>query len=430
MSMRATGPIVLVVAMLAGACSGGGDSRTGPLPTAPESARVDLVVPDFPNPTEITNPLFPMSGLTQVIQLGTEADEPMRVEFTLLPGTRTIDWDGRQVENRIGQFVGFRGGRILEAARDYFAQAADGSVWYFGEEVDNYSDGVVAEHEGNWLAGRDGPPGMIMPAKPVAGVVYRPENVPGVVLEESTVKAVDQTVDGPRGPVPGAVLVQELLMDGTTEDKTFAPGYGEFRASAEDEQVAVAVAAPTDAVSTPMPEQLSALYAGSVLVFDAVPANDWDRISTAADSMTAAWAALVTTGPPPLLVAEMNRVLAGLVAAAPGRKARAVSSAALDVALATLDLQMQYRPVADLDADRPQLWARRIRVDAGEEDVAGIRSDVAALGRVWDRVRPSVGPPEAAEVDGHLAQLGDLAAKKDVGGALRTSQALLGTLQR
>ena len=357
----------------------------------------------------------------------------MRVEFTVLPGTRAIDWNGEPVETRIGQFVAFREGRIVEAARDYFAQGADGSVWYFGEEVDNYEDGVVVDHEGAWLAGPAGPPGMIMPASPGRGRVPA-ENIPGIVLEEDTVKAVDETVQGPGGPVLGAILVRELLMEGTTEEKVFAPGYGEFRASSKDEQVTVAVAAPTDAASTPMPDLLTSLYAGAVLIFDTVPSGDWDRISTVLDSMTASWAALVATGPPPLLVAEMNRVLAGLVAAAqtreaPTRKPQAVSRAALDVALAALDLEMQYRPVPEIDGERLQLWARRIRVDAGDGDLAGVRSDVAILGWVWDRVRPTADPAKAADVEARLAQLREQAANKDIDGALGTSQALLVTLQ-
>ncbi len=432
MKIRTAVALALVLA-LTGACSGdGGGESTGsdPLPTAPESARIDLVVPEFPTPTQITNPLFPVSELTQVVQLGTEGDAPVRAELTVLPGTRTIDWNGKQVETRVAQFLGFRQGRIVESARDYFAQGADGSVWYFGEEVDNYEDGVIADHEGAWVAGRDGPPGMIMPAQPAVGAVYRPENIPGVVLEEDTIKAVNQTVQGPRGPVLGAILVRELLMEGTTEEKVFAPGYGEFRASAEDEQVTVAVAAPTDAASTPMPDQLTSLYAGAVLVFDSVASGDWDRISTVLDSMTASWAALAATAPPPLLVAEMNRVLAGLVAAAPTRKAQAVGSAALDVALAALDLEMQYRPIPEIDGDRLQLWALRLRVDAGDDDLAGVRSDVAILGWVWDRVRPTADPAKATEIDGLLTQLRDQAGKKDIGGTLGTSQALLGTLQR
>ena len=57
-------------------------------------------------------------------------------------------------------------------------------MWYFGEQVDNYVDGALDNHDGTWLAGRDGPPGMIMPARPRVGDVYRPENIPGLVFEE------------------------------------------------------------------------------------------------------------------------------------------------------------------------------------------------------------------------------------------------------
>ena len=129
---------------------------------------------------------------------------------------------------RIHQYVAYSGGRILEVALDWYAQADDGSVWYFGEDVFNYEDGVVADTHGTWLAGRDGPPGMIMPAQPSPGQVYRPENIPELVFEEVTVKAAGQRVPGPRGTVDGALVIKELHMDGATEEKTFAPGYGEF----------------------------------------------------------------------------------------------------------------------------------------------------------------------------------------------------------
>ena len=46
----------------------------------------------------------------------------------------------------VSQFVAYGDGRVLEVARDYYAQADDGSVWYFGEDVDNYEDGVVVDH--------------------------------------------------------------------------------------------------------------------------------------------------------------------------------------------------------------------------------------------------------------------------------------------
>ena len=58
---------------------------------------------------------------------------------------------------------------------------------------------------------------------------------------------VTATVDGPQGPVHGAAVVTELLIDGTVEEKMFAPGCGEFRTKAADELVTVALALPIDA---------------------------------------------------------------------------------------------------------------------------------------------------------------------------------------
>ncbi len=52
-----------------------------------------------------------------------------------------------------------------------YAQADDGSVWYFGEDVFDFRDGAIVVTEGTWLAGRDGPAAMIMPADPQVGDV-------------------------------------------------------------------------------------------------------------------------------------------------------------------------------------------------------------------------------------------------------------------
>jgi len=109
--------------------------------------------------------------LDQVIQLGEEAGATLRFEVTLLPETRTIEWNGQQVETLVSQFIAYEDGRVLEVAVDFFAQADDGAVWYFGEDVANYVDGAIDNTDGTWLAGRDGPPGMIMPADPQVGDV-------------------------------------------------------------------------------------------------------------------------------------------------------------------------------------------------------------------------------------------------------------------
>ena len=147
---------------------------------APTGRRVDLQRPTFSNPTTITNPLFPVSQLRSVIQVGRVDGKPFRSETTTLPSTGVVDWYGTKIPVVLSQYVAYLGGSITEVALDRYAQADDGSVWYFGEDVIDYVNGSAAFTEGTWLAGRDGPPAMIMPAKPQLGDVFRAENVSGI----------------------------------------------------------------------------------------------------------------------------------------------------------------------------------------------------------------------------------------------------------
>ncbi len=169
-----------------------------------------------------------------------------------MPGTKPIQWGGDTVDTAVIQYVAYLDGRIQEVALDWYAQADDGSVWYFGEDVFNYEDGKVADTEGTWIASDETPAAMIMPAKPAVGDVYRPENAPGLVFEEVRIEKIDQTVPGPSGNISGAIEVSELHMDGKREGKTFAPGYGEFSTgTAGGDLEAVSLASPTDSRQGP-----------------------------------------------------------------------------------------------------------------------------------------------------------------------------------
>jgi hypothetical protein len=420
----------LAVALLAGACDGTAEpsisptTSASPTDTPSDGGRVDLGEPTFSDSTSITNPLFPISQVDQVIQLGEEASESLRIEVTLLPDTRTIEWKGQRVEAAVSQFVAYLDGRIAEVALDYFAQADDGAVWYFGEEVDNYEDGQIADHEGAWLAGRDGPPGMIMPADPEVGDVYRPENIPDLVFEEVTVQAVGEAVDGPTGPVEGAVLVEEHLMDGTIEHKVFAPGYGEFEARAEDELVTVALAVPTDALTEPPPVELVTLATRATDVFDAANDGGWRAVSAALGHLTEAWKAYRAADVPELLQAQMTEALEALARSIDWRKAAGACRAALDVAGAALDLQLRHGSPGEVDLGRLGLWARRITVDAATGDAAAVAGDVASLETIWDRVDHTIGPAEVEPIEGRLenlraaAEAGDLTTAVDVASGL------------
>lgn len=410
-------------------------------PTDPADAnRVDLGEPTFSDPTSITNPLFPISELTQVVQIGAEAGHPLRHDITLLPETKTIEWNGTQVENVVSQFVAYKDGRLLEVALDYFAQADDGSVWYFGEDVSNYENGIVADTEGSWLAGRDGPPGMIMPADPQVGDLYRPENIPDLVFEEVTVMAVDQTVDGPSGPVEGAVLVQERLLDGVLEDKVFAPGYGEFEASvpAEDELATVAIGVPTDArPGAAGTEELAELSTRAAAAFTAASSTDAPALATATLEAAAAWAAYPSAEAPSMLATEMVDALGALTAAVESGRLDRAAQAALDVELAALDLRLLTEPVPPVDLARIEVWARQTVLDAGGEPgvpakpaaTADVLGDVATLEALWDRVDHGVAAASAAQITAALTALraaadaGDLTAAASAAAGVRDSVA-------
>jgi hypothetical protein len=407
------------------------EQGAGCLPVAPDGARVDLGKPGFSDPGRIPNPRFPIGELTQVLQLGHEAGEPLRVEVTRLPGTKVLQWDGQKVATVPSQFVAYRGGRIQEVAIDYYAQADDGSVWYFGEDVANYENGVVADHNGTWLTGKDGAPGMIMPGAPEVGDVYRPENIPGLVFEQDTIRSTGGTVDGPRGPVQGVALVQELLMDGTLEEKAFAPGYGEFRAKAEDELVTVALAVPVDAAGGSLPAGLASLAGGGVTVFDAAGAGRWPAVVARVGAMDAAWKRLAGGEVPELLAEQLTMTMGALIKAAAGRDPARVRQAALRVEQAALDLQLRWRAPAEVDADRLDLWARRLLLDAAAKDRAAVAGDAATLRVIWDRAGHQAEPATAERVAAALAAVSTAADGNDLTAAgaavppLRTALAQL-----
>lgn len=418
------GAVVLTV----GACSGGagnaragdcvhvvdeqtGETGTDCLPLAPESDRVDLTQPKFTDPTRITNSLHPIAETDQVVMGGQTGGEPFRTEVSTLPGTRTIDLGGDKVRALTSQYVAFEGGRVHEVALDWYAQADDGSVWYLGEDVFNYEDGVVADTEGTWQAGRDNAPAaMIMPAHPERGDVYRPENLPGVVFEEVTVKQTDRTVDGPYGPVKGAITVHELHLDGSTEDKTFAPGYGEFSTGNDGGDLeAVSLAAPKDTQQGPLPTELRNLDRAARAV------QDGEVTDADVAAVRDAWTAYRDSDAvPKLLATQMTRDLDSLDEAVTAKDGHETLAAALRVAQNTSDLRLRYEPVRTVDLDRFALWARQLGIDASAGDEGAVAGDVTSLELVWERLKDDAGGAVAATVTTDLNAARVAADRKDL----------------
>jgi hypothetical protein len=385
-------------------------------------------MPTFSDPTNIINPLFPVSQQASVVLLGHVDDQPFRTEVTLLPETRIIEWEGQQVEVAVSQYNAFLGGSITEVAYDLYAQADDGSVWYFGEDVFDFRDGAIVVTEGTWLAGKDGPAAMIMPADPQVGDVYRTENAPGFVFEEVTVKSVSETLDGPLGPIEGGMLASELHMDGATEDKLFAPGYGEFYTSGGGDVEALALAVPTDAASGSVPPELTTMADRALSVLDAARSGAWRAAAAAASDVAAAWKAHGAGDVPRLIEPMMERTLHALTASVDARNTRRAANAAIETARLAYDLQLRYRPVTEIDLARMDLWAAQLIVDEAAGDTDGVAADAFALDYVRDRIRAALDPSTLAVVNAELGAIQVAVADEEPEAAARAAGRLRAAL--
>ncbi len=435
--MLATAASLAVCALLAGGCTGGEDEpvpagsiqpTTIPQPSvegltvAPESERVDLTAPMFSNPTKVDNPLFPISSQASVLLLGRVEGQPFRTEVTLLPETRIIEWEGQQVEVLVSQYVAYLGGRLHEVAYDFYAQDDTGAVWYFGEDVFNFKDGFIADTHGTWIAGKDGPAAMIMPAGPQVGDVYRPENIPGFVFEEVTVKAVDQRLQGPLGPVAGGLVIEELHMDGTTEGKTFGPSYGEFFTAGGGDVEALALAVPTDILAEPTPAELVTLERGASDIFATAEAKNWQATQAGVDQMSVAWETVRAGDVPNRLEPQLRRALVALEDAVAGHEAAQARQAAIDVARWSLDLQLRHRPVTEVDLARFDLWAAQLLVDAEAGDAAAVNGDFFSLDYVRDRIQHSLDAADLARLNLELEELNGAVGDEDLPAAAAIAQ--------
>jgi hypothetical protein len=390
------------------------------LPVAPDSKRVDLTAPPFSHSTEVTNPLFPIRELDSAVLNGRIDGRPFHTETTLLPYTRIIEWaPGQKVETLVSQYAAFLDGRIQEVALDYYAQADDGSVWYFGEDVSDYNeDGLIAFTTDSWLAGQDGPPAMIMPGDPRLGDAFRTENIPGLVFEEVTVKTIDKTVPGPAGPVQGGMVGEELHDDGMVSDKVFAPGYGEFMTRDADGVEAMALAVPTDALESPPPAELEELSRRAEDAFDAARARDWSAASAALEAISAAWAGYPEADKvPPRLRPPISAAVEALFRGVKARDQQRAGTAAIDVAQAALDIELRYRPPDEIDLARFELWARQLLVDAKANSLGRASGDTASLEWIRDRFAERLEPADLTRIDTHLLTLRENVVDEDLAAA-------------
>jgi hypothetical protein len=199
-----------------------------------ESARAKQArkaAPRFSHPRNITNPWLPLASLKQDILEGKEGGKTLRVERTLKPEVHKTFPIGQQtVESLAMEDREFENGQLAEVTLDYFAQADDGTVYYLGEDVDEYKGGKVVGHSGAWLLGQQTQtPGVILPGKPKVGDQFRAEDVAPITTEDNEIISLKEKVTVPAGSYKNCLKVKEMLSDGGIEYKYYAKGVGCIR---------------------------------------------------------------------------------------------------------------------------------------------------------------------------------------------------------
>lgn len=398
------------VGLVVARSAGGELSLARRLPQDAESAALET----FSESTTVDNPYFGVTGVDYRLYLGEDEGEPLRIEVAPTGETKAIDWEGGTTETLVSQFIATSERDLLEIAVDWFAQDDSGNVWYFGEDVFNYEEGRVANTGGTWLAGKDGPPGLIMPGEPALGQRFNPENIPGLVFETVEVQEVDGTFKLSTGEeLTGVLLLHEVLDDGTEEFKEYAAGYGNLTTDAPPvERVDIVYALPNDAIGAPAPRELGdvlselrGISTKGVGNFDKVH-EDFDTFAGGGDSL------------PEVLVelaAEQLDSLSEALGASDSEEAR---MAALDLEHTVLDLARLYQTERPVDLDLLDLHARRMLAAADAEDLVAAATAAAIARGVAERntgtlsseAADGAAAADAAAEDEDLAGIGEAAS--------------------
>jgi hypothetical protein len=172
------------------------------------------------------NPFFILEPNYQLVLAGGDAGEAAEVIITVLNETRQVNG----TETRVVEESESIDGELVEISRNFFALCEEtNSVFYFGEEVDDYENGNIISHEGAWLAGQDANrAGVIMPGTILLGARYYQEIAPNVALDRAEIIDTGQVIQTPSGDFSDTLITRETtpLEPNVAELKYYAAGIG------------------------------------------------------------------------------------------------------------------------------------------------------------------------------------------------------------
>ena len=153
------------------------------------------------------NPFFILEPNYRLVLVGEEEGEGVELTITVLNQTRQVNG----TETRVVEERETAAGELVEVSRNFFAICEEtNSVFYFGEEVDEYENGAIVGHEGAWLAGENNDrAGIIMPGTVLLGARYYQEIAPDVALDRAEIIQMDGQVETPAGSFTNVLVVRE-----------------------------------------------------------------------------------------------------------------------------------------------------------------------------------------------------------------------------
>ena len=169
-----------------------------------------------------TNPFFVLEpGYQLVLEHGGE-----QLTITVLNETKVVDG----VETRIVEERETKNGQLVEVSRNFYAiSKRTNSVYYFGEEVDDYKDGKIIGHEGSWLSGVNNARfGLMMPGFPLLEAKFQQEFAPAIAMDRAEIVIVDVSISVPAGQFKKCLVIEETtpLEPRKLELKKYAPHVG------------------------------------------------------------------------------------------------------------------------------------------------------------------------------------------------------------
>jgi hypothetical protein len=223
---RAALSAAALLALLAG-CGGDENGSVAPagdgLPQGSEPVELDPA--SFT--ANVDNRYWPMEPGTRWTYR--EVDEEGKEVIVVVTATSETKGIANGITARVVRDTVTENGEVIEDTFDWYAQDAEGNVWYLGEDTAEFEEGKVKTTAGSWEAGVDGAlPGVIVPASPADDMTYRQEYYAGEAEDNGEVLAVGEQVEVPAGHYAEALMTKDTtaLEPDVVEHKFYAPDVG------------------------------------------------------------------------------------------------------------------------------------------------------------------------------------------------------------